>query len=188
MKNLFPCWIIILTLCALLIHAGVTFAASNECWIELQKEWRDDSGPISLFDSLKKAPAALQPVRLKTKLEMPDKAEGLSLYVRAACRIEASINGRNLARTLLSETENLFEVPQEIWRPINEIALTALPREEANEEPVVPAVFLVCRDGIERLRTGQVRISRDAFKHRGSIDLSGPIFMKPMTEEEYRFF
>jgi len=187
-KTLFPCRIIILTLGALLIHAGAGFASPNECWIDIQKEWRDESGPISLFDSLKKAPAARQAVRLKTKLEMPDKAEGLSLYVRAACRIEALINGRKLARTHLSETENLFEVPIDIWRPINEITLTALPREEANEEPVIPAAFIVCRDGIERLRTGQVRISRDAFKHGGSIDLSGPIFMKPMTEEEYRLF
>lgn len=188
MNNLFPCRIIILTLCALLFHAGVTFASSNECWIELQKEWRDDRGPASLFDSLKKASVDPQRIRLSTRLERPDKAEGLSLYVRAACRIEASINGRNLARTLLSETENLFEVPQEIWRPINEITLTSQPQEKSNEEPVIPAVFLVCRDGIERLRTGLVRISRDAFKHRGSVDLSGPIFMKPMTEEEYRLF
>ena len=107
------------------------------------------------------------------------------LYIRTDTTVSASLNGAELPATALAGTEYLFEVPGNLWKKTNTISLRISRGTGDRADGIMPVVYLTCPDGVERLRHGIIRIT-SADLDRGTIDLSGPVFIKQLSEKEYR--
>ncbi|HOT45152.1 MAG TPA: methyl-accepting chemotaxis protein [Spirochaetota bacterium] len=178
---------------------GNVHAEKGPCWIEIQKDWQISGmaspgetarGPdqvISIFHALQNRNIAPSnaPITAKTVLARPRSKEISSLYIRTDTAVSASLNGTELPVTVLSDTECLYEVPGHLWKDINTITLQVTPGKHGRGDSIMPAVYLTCPDGTERLRHGIIRITSDDLD-RGTTDLNGPVFLKVLSEDEYR--
>ncbi len=174
-------------------------AEKGPCWIELQKDWRISGMPpsggtagdrhqaISIFHALQNRNLAGSnvPISAKTVMARPRSNAISLLYIRTDTTVSASLNGAELPATALAGTEYLFEVPGNLWKKTNTISLRISRGTGDRADGIMPVVYLTCPDGVERLRHGIIRIT-SADLDRGTIDLSGPVFIKQLSEKEYR--
>jgi len=178
---------------------GNVHAEKGPCWIELQKDWQisgmasagDTTGgrsqAASIFHALQNRNIAGSngPITAKTVIVRPGSNAISSLYIRTEAAVSASLNDSELAVTVLSNTEYLFEIPGNLWKDTNTVTLQINRGKGDAAGGIMPAVYLTCAEGTERLRHGIIRIAADDLD-RENADLSGPVFLKQISEEEFR--
>ncbi len=200
MKNsIRPAPFIITFFIIICLHITV-HADTGPCWIELQKEWHISGMPSagdspkghkrssSIFHVLQSRNIGRSniPITAKIATTRPRSVAIASLYIRTDTSVTASLNGTDLAVTALSDDEYLYEIPARLWNETNTISLQIIRGRHEGVNGIIPAVYLTCPDGVERLRLGIIRINPDDFENKGTADLSGPVFLKHISEEEYR--
>ncbi len=164
---------------------GEAFAAGADCWREVHDGWTVSPGISTEVYSLLRNTALREsgPVEALTMLRKPRGDSPWSIYLKTNTRAMFSFNGTPLRVQPLSEFEYRYDIPDGLWKESNDLELTVAPGEvPAN---VTPALYLTCRRGIRRLRNATIRIDQDLIDDKGSVDLSGPVFMNVLDDGEY---
>ncbi|MBN2077546.1 MAG: hypothetical protein JW838_01180, partial [Spirochaetes bacterium] len=122
-------------------------------------------------------------VEANTMLQHPPGDHSWVIYLKTNVRASFTLNGTPLPAQTLSEFEYRYNIPEEAWKQSNDLTLMVT----AGNGPagVAPALYLTCDKGIRRLRSGTIRIDQDDIDDEGSVDLSGPVFIKTLDDREF---
>jgi len=188
-----------------LIFLPLTLSAAPLKWIEIQDNWylwngagipfiEDASKIIKNFkpkDETKKNDIFFKELRTQIKsiifrtLDKPENISEAFLCLRSSKNIVPLINGQKLKERRSVGEIRLFSLPTS-WKKVNLLVIKSAGKNRG-EDYKMPLAFISSKKGIKRLRDHHVYINDKTIKG-SSLDVSGPVLMKVLSQREYDIF
>ncbi|MCP4131772.1 MAG: hypothetical protein GY754_12405, partial [bacterium] len=100
--------------------------------------------------------------------------------------VEVFLNGSRLQADSSAPAHGIYPVSASLLKEKNILALSY--KAAPGPRPMITAIFLTRKTGLPRLTSGICPIREPVLKRYSILDLDGPIFVKALSDSEYRNF